>query len=285
MAPDSPTIKSIYDFIYLDREKLGSISAQIFDHGLLLSSKYLAQNSHGSTESSSTGADVSGGVSLPGIAKGGIKVSGTASGSEQITGTEGIEHSYDSYYVAPINLLNKLDELKLIKSGLLDAEYGQIVLIQGSFCLKDVSLINDIWIPISRRFFTEAVNLHVSTGDPLVEDPELQLSNLNNLAPVIAAMSKCVACFFRTEDYSVWSTLKREFLTVNPTDFIIKNSENVPGMWFCLGILDTKPADSALFKYGPGFPLNSSLKEVRDVLGVSDESYGVTPIAIFRKIA
>lgn len=279
MEQTKPITKSLFDFIYLDRDKLGSLYAQIFEHGLLLTSKHTRNHSDTTGSKSTSGLKMEAKADAL-LAGAKAETSGNQENHTNRIAGIGAEDTYDAYYATPINLLNKLDELGFINRGLNEnSQYGQIVLISGEVRLSDIGIIRDLWYPMNERIFKEA-----SKDAKMAKEAKNNLNSMNNLKPLVESLSKNIIFTLQTENYSAWSNLKREFVLIETQDFILKNSEWIPGKWFCLGIIDSLPSDSNRFEDRDGVNVNTALREARSFFEVNPNYFGITPIVIFRNI-
>ena len=174
MAQNSPNMKSIYDYIYLDDEKIAYLSSQVFEHGLLtgasLSDNKASKNSTTTKGMANTVGEGSLDKSVLSVLLGSAKVSGGASlGVDYTVGSDlnsGLIHSYDTKFLAARNLLNKLDEDGYINKDLDNIRPCSLVLLQGELDIFDLNL------------FTKAVfpfwELQRTQMEAVVTDPEIK---------------------------------------------------------------------------------------------------------------
>jgi len=100
---------ALYDFLYIDRERISSLYAQLFPQGTLTSVKTTAQ--HGFADDQSLGSDLK-------VIKGETKATDT--------GSEGIEHTFDTSWAIPIEVLARLSATRLVRSSLSRISLGTI---------------------------------------------------------------------------------------------------------------------------------------------------------------
>lgn len=101
--------------------------------------------------------------------------------------------------------------------------------------------------------------------------------------------------------HNVWFTLTEEFMAATAGDLVLRAGRVLPGEWHVLGILDGRPDTTAIEGVAtmgddnnapPGIA-ESVLGNVvgrfgplfRYMLGRPANSYGVTPLLIFRKVS
>ena len=85
-------------------------------------------------------------------------------------------------------------------------------------------------------------------------------------------------------------TINRDFLTINPDDMFLKYGGKIPGEWFVVGLIDALPEEHEN-NNNLNFPINplkdgisEMLNAIKALAGRGDDSYGITPLVIFRKM-
>lgn len=111
MDQDSQSTDSLFDYFYVDKERVNAITAQLFPSGVLNSIKQT------SGESEKDLKELKAGLSLIGV---------KTNASESWNRSQ--ERLFDSSWSIPLNLLDKLSESGRIKASLNDARLGDIVL-------------------------------------------------------------------------------------------------------------------------------------------------------------
>lgn len=264
--------ESLYDFVYLDRDRLAAFSAQIFDNGTLTGLK--TEDKVQSQAASEMSA--------------GLRPVFTAAEKENLTNIRGIEKQFDVGWALPLNVLNKLDELGLIKRSLADADFGELVLFSGSINIIDLNMMRELWEPIAEM---EAANRQPKTQTAAKKrEAEQERKAYKNIASIMKHLPHSIQLRVFNDDEQAWSSLRREFLTINPEDFVLKHGPSIQGKWHCLAILDGKPsADDESLSIPEGandleFAMWQMSAQLRFLLGRSDLAYGLTPITIFRSV-
>lgn len=275
MEQESPTIDSLYDFLYVDKERASSLLTQLYAPGVVTSVKRVSSESEKTTNS--------GGFDLK-LAK------GNASIDEAISQTQ--ERLFDASWALPINLLDKLSEADLIKTGISAERLGNTVLIKGKIRFFDISffqkslpfigkmVMNEI--PKGQRNKLKLEDLPVSDG--------LTFGMVDNLFDVIP--NTLQVDFVDDHGNNIWMTISKEYLTINPDDMVLKYGGVIPGEWFVIGLVDALPdyqnQYDLSYQQFPDHPLKDGfkdmLKAIREMAGRSESSYGMTPLVVFRKI-
>lgn len=159
MAQNSRSTKSIYDYIYLDDEKIAYLSSQVFEHGLLtgasLSDGKVSKNSTVTKGTANATGEGNLDKSVLSVLLGSAKVGGgTSLGLDYTVGSDlnsGLVHSYDTKFLAARNLLNKLDEDGYINKDLNDIQPCSLVLLQGNLEILDFDLFENLFFPYGKK--------------------------------------------------------------------------------------------------------------------------------------
>ncbi|MFX1094748.1 hypothetical protein ABEM57_19145 [Escherichia coli] len=91
----------------------------------------------------------------------------------------------------------------------------------------------------------------------------------------------------------MWMSIDKEYLTINPDDLALKYGGTIPGTWHVIGLIDALP-DSVQDQNinnpldFPEHDLKSGLQSFLDMVkvqaGRGSDSYGMTPLLIFRTV-
>jgi hypothetical protein len=269
VAQDSQNTKYLFDYIYLDRDKLAAYSAQIFDHGALTSIKSVS----GTQEHTGTKLD------------GGIPKLLSGEASEQVSLNESLERSFDAAWALPLNVINGLDEMGLVHRDITKANYGQMVLVKGAIQLIDLRMLQNLWGLIVNHTLGE---LPASTPAHK-KAKQAAAAEAKNMAELVSKLPHSLQFKMNGENASVWSTLQPEHMIINPFDFAMKHGASIKGEWHMLAVVDAKPndvEDDTMFN-SPS-PIEAGflvmISQLKVLMGRQDGDYGVTPVAVFRKI-
>lgn len=268
MSQENQKETSLYDFFYINTEKIYSYLSQLDNAGLLRSVKRT------SSKIDTEGADCS--VGLKGIL--------SMSGKDAFQMGEGLEKEFDLSQSIPLATIEVLHENGLIKTEIENANYGQIVLIKGSIKIIDFGVFTNIW--------EDMMKLHVKTENQaagrnpknknLPDEYRIPVKMLENMPPFISLKT-----INGERGYTSWSTMDYKYMVGNPFDFSLKHSTSIKGEWYVLGVLDAKPNDDIEddIEYGDMISGFSGMMEaLRGLAGRQDDEYGVSPIAIWRII-
>jgi hypothetical protein len=264
VAQNSLTTEFLFDFIYLDRPRVASYFAQLFDDGVLTQTKKISQQSE--TDSNRLKA---------GLAGTGVESCETG------TLTKSMERQYDTAWSIPINVINRLDELNFIYRDIKATPIGQIALVKGKLRLVDIRMLKDMWKTIMQ------LALHQNSAKNKAATKNRKENEA--MADLLAKLPHALQMSLFFDGIEIWSTLNPEHMTVNPDDLAFKHGANVAGEWMILGVIDAHPDD----EISDDMPSSSRdlengmfqvLNAIREFFGRSQSAYGATPIAIFRSV-
>ncbi|WP_440216256.1 DUF6414 family protein [Chromobacterium piscinae] len=268
MAQEFQSIDSLFDFLYLDRGRLSAIMAQVFDDGVLLHSK--------KTESNSDQLSSDGEASLH-FLKG--KLANTSAN------TVSQEMQFDASWTLPLNVLDGLSEHGFISEDLAGSRIGQLRLVKGVVSILDITMLKKLWNPMQEFFVNQFTPPNAnSKAKGAARSQFKSMGHVINELPVAPQMHLQEASGLK-----VWMTLKSDCMVINSDELALKHGGSVPGDWHVLGVIDALPEvqsstqvemddDSMLGA------MSGMLNAIREFVGRPSDSYGITPILIFRKI-
>ncbi|TAL90936.1 MAG: hypothetical protein EPN62_00965 [Candidimonas sp.] len=270
MAQGSPSIDFLYDFLYVDKPRVSSWFAQMFDEGVLTTFK--------STSNTTIQASGEASVGIPLTAKGSLQGSGSA--------TKGNERNYNAEWSLPLTLLDALDENGYIHRSIGAAEIGSLVLVSGNVQLTDITMLQKIWSPAIKIMSANMKVTHQNKGD-VAKFKEL----LATFGEIINAMPPESQLYIKDNSgETVWASLKEDHMIVNASTLALTHGARVQGTWHILAALDAKPdveveesVVEALNTGDLGDVMINVLDMVRKIVGRSHDAYAITPILIFRK--
>lgn len=293
MEQDLQNTVSLYDFLYLDRDRIKSLIAQLNDNGVLQTLK----QTNGDKSFDSSELDVGGtanAIVFKAKGKAAIKL-----GEES---NESLELTHDATWSLPLQLLDLLAEKNLITIGSSDSRLGSLSLISGNIVVFDVTTMKK-----SLPFFANYMELQkrniAKTLPPKAKKSKKTPHDINELevsdgmtVGVISNFLDIIPTSVQMELYDdhgnkSWMTLNPEWLTINATDLALKYGSTLPGQWHVLGIIDAIPEslnNSSKFTHEETNEMKSGIygmiDELKNLLGRSDSQYGITPILMFRAI-
>lgn len=248
VAQDSQDIDFLTDFLYVDQRRVNSLIAQLVRSGLLTG--YKEEFSETDSRSGEFGVK--------------LGLQGKASGAQQES--QKIVREYDSSHSLPLLLLDLLDAHHFIKRGVDNAQLGNIVLVSGEYRLFDISTLEKVLPLLQEQKFVNSKDQKTfkKTFDLFPKSLQLDLTD---------------------GKYNYWSPLKKENLVIDTEDLLLSNGVHNLGEWYILGLLENTPNQQAAPKFKDEKAAFSELYEhIKQMIGKPNNSYGVSPILIFRKI-
>lgn len=286
--------KSLYEFIYIDDYRLKSLIAQINNEGILLEYQTgLTMSSSTSGSKKNTKSGELGGSAVLAKTSGTKEVMDGNSETEQ----EGKNLKYDATYASPVQLFELVEANELAYKSLNAAKYGGLLHIKGSLKLIDTSHFK-----LATKPFNPVLNMIEKmgeSGNPYGFD----MSGLEVFTggdnSIVKSMFSIFEDFPQTINMTMlgktgkaWSTLNPESLRINIWDYVLKCGNELPGEWHCLALLDSRPNHIVSTNASQGSNdsqrldsmVTNVLSSMRGFLGIEDDTYGVTPILIFREV-
>lgn len=285
MELEQQSTDSLFDFLYIDRVRVSSLTAQLHNAGVVTSVKQTTSD----TDKSNKSVELS------------VKILKGKVGTDDAL-THSQEKTFDASWSLPINFLDKLDEAGMIKTGLNGENLGSVVHSVGKMHIFDVSTIQKI-MPIFGEIAQaqlNTVNLPPKakaklkgklTPDEIEISPGLTIGvvkKLINIVPNILQVD-----FIDENGNLMWMSIDKEYLTINPDDLALKYGGTIPGTWHVIGLIDALP-DSVQDQNinnpldFPEHDLKSGLQSFLDMVkvqaGRGSDSYGMTPLLIFRTV-
>ncbi|UOO76053.1 hypothetical protein LVJ85_08325 [Neisseria sp. Dent CA1/247] len=272
MVHDEAAENSLYDFIYINHEALSLYNAQLDKDGLL--THQVITKSVSDQQKNQLGASVK-------LVSGGHEMQSSVSESTQ--------SNFDASRAMPLNVIRELNHRGLIQKDVEQAKLGQIVLFSGRLQIVDYALMASIVRPATQMHINE---MPCKTPTEKLNKKAKQ-AEFDAFANLIEQMPKLIQFRLFDDHRSAWGTISSGSLMVHSLDFVMKHAITVPGQWHILAVLDALPdgaaemeIDKAAFKYMT--QMESAYMEafihLRGLMGRRLEEYGVSPLAIFRKV-
>lgn len=270
---DNPEENFLIDFLYVDRARIQTLSSQLFPNGHLTHTK----QSTSTAESAKLGFQ--GGI--PGIFKG--------NGDHNEAFTESIERQFDATWSTTLDVLRELNDKNYIVKDLENALLGQLIQFKGHIQVNDLRMLQKLWQPMLQINGKQQIQA-AKGADKVLAKKELDANT--QLAKVIELLPHMLQMRVWNSESAAWSTIEPSYLTINPLDLVFKHGAFVPGEWTIISILDAKPSDveidymTAMFNTGTGVTaaMPQILRGLREAFGRGPDDYGITPIAIYRKV-
>lgn len=266
MEQDSASTASLFDFFYVDRERVSSLTAQLFGAGVITSVR----------QTESEGDKASKALELS------VKIAKAKFGAED-SFTTSQERLFDASWSLPLNLLDRLQEMSMIKTDIDNARLGDLILASGHIKIFDVAMVQQM-MPAAKK-------LARSGGKgPAAKQ---HAHNLDMAEEIVKFLPKSVQIEMAdTEGNLLWTSVNPENLTIPPGDMMLKYGPVIPGKWHVLGLLDAHQDGEWEDPDAPYPQTNNEFKEsmsglsmmMRMQVGRPENSLGITPLMIFRKI-
>lgn len=267
VAQESQSTDSLYDYFYLDTNRIKSLIAQLDNGRVLISLK--------SAKSSSDKISNTASAKIPFVSAG-------TTGEDSVSRSN--ERTYDPSFNHPIDLLSVLQERSLLKNSLSGCSLGDIVLINGKMSIFDAKMAIDAFPFLKKMMGT--------IFDSKKSDRETQ-NALKHSTDMLAMLPQTTQIdFLDTEGNSVWMSVDTSNLSISTGDIVLKYGANISGSWYMLGIVDAKPSDDPLADadshalYGSEFKAGFApmFEMIKQMAGRPNDNFGITPIIIFKAI-
>lgn len=259
MAQELGRDASVFDFVYVDHARLGSLLAQLSDDGVVIAAR---------KTSSHTGSNAGKLKFTAAI----VSVDGTTNDSA----TETLERSFDTRCLLPGNALHVLQESGMLHAGL-NSPLGSIVHIKGKLTIRDVELAKQLWAPLARLLVADE-----PPGKRKAKQRGLDMAGrtLKQLPPAVQFSLHTHDCL------EAWGVLGDIDSMLDAKALGLKHGSVIQGEWHLVGVLDAEPDrpryvpvldDTGLM--GTMAPI---FDELRKLIGRPVRAHGITPLAIFR---
>jgi len=300
-ALDEPKNASVYDFLYYDKQRVGSFLAQFDDSGHLQRVTQSENASKGTRRGFKIGATGT--------------VMGTGGGlhferSPGEHGSEAIERIYDPLWSNALTLLDYLGSANLMHRDVTAARLGQFVLASGSLSVLNPTTLPKLWESphIKSQAVITAVNgqkliwnanplnAALSSKDKAVaERAFLKNVEVNTRATmeILPYFPHSAQCTIKGDNFSLWSSLATDGMVGAVSDLSLKHGTEIPGVWHLLGIIDAQPdaipAQVEIPYTGVPSHFETMIKNIsnlaRTALGRPPNAYGATALLLFREVS
>jgi len=282
---------SIFDFIYVDQQRINTFLSQFNEFGELTNIVHGKAAQRGKGDASTIKAEANAVV-----AKGGADYAASTTAGY----SENSQKTYDPRWVNTLSFLDQIDDRGLLKRGVENAGFGDLVLIQGPLSITDYGTLEKIWSMPAFRTAAEAGTVFEPTPNRAERrkdksQPKPKKSGNPDL-DMFFELAKVLPHTIQLKigkNPTAWGVLSQDGLVAAASDFALKFGGTIQGDWVAVGILDAEP-DSVinpevqfgltdLDQVAPAI-LSHLGPIVRQLLGRPSEAYGITPLAIFREV-
>ena len=263
MVPDSQPADLLLDFLYVDRDRLSAYAAQLFNAGVLASTK-TADSTNNQTAQT-------------------VGPRSVASFSGHQATVTSLEHTFDASHTLPINVLDRLNELGYIRDGLEAAALGDLFMASGSVRIVDYTILRECWSSIGSIAAAEqqAKGQH--------KKPAAK-SNERSLLELIKNLPHSTEIMLQAGQRTIWGYLRPEFLRTPSATISFAYGTELPGSWHIIAALDALPdemEDQTNHNPPPIFTelqlgMVEAMKTLRGVFGRPAQAYAATPLLVFR---
>lgn len=265
--------RTVLDFLYYDRQRVGSFLSQFYPEAGLRSGVKSSQSTQ-KTEGSKGTATGEGRLAI-------LKLGASGERTHGSTAQRSFEDQFDPLWANALEFITLLEAYGLLHREIAQAGLGQIVQVTGTLDLSDTALTyrmlknKDIQKLFSRGPKTEGEREKQMQMDVLSELPQLLIGTMKN------------------GGREVWCNLDEGSLTMSPGAIMLKHGPTVAGQWTMIGVLDARageggpldpPAPEQISSRGiVGFDAFFAIM-ARRFFGRPKESHGVTPLLIYREV-
>ena len=286
---DQESEDSVFDFLYVDHDRIGLYISQFNDFGSLTS---LVRTSEASGKKDFKGK-------VPTMLEMGSESSSRTSSTK----------SFDPRWTECLAFMDELQARDMIKRSVTGIGIGQFVLCGGDLAIVDIGAMQRfLKHPSVRALASKGADVTPNHSEIPSKAQRKQQGRLGQAKPtaaeeqmsagfeIVGEVSHAVHARLRVGNDHLWCTLKTDCMIMSPADVMLKYGVLVEGTWHVLGILDAVPGAPeyqlpTLLKIFSGDAANTMMAgsvelftRLRFVLGRPTSCHGVTPLAIFRKI-
>lgn len=287
MEQERQNTDSVYDFLYIDRERVSSWLAQLDADGILSSILQDTKTDDAASNEASTAVKTAGEMSALLVAKGSLEHTYSQKRDRFLGTTLSNQRVYDASWSLPVNLLDLLDANGLLHRFLSLSTPSSIVLCSGTAQIVDISFLQRVWAPAS-KFFTSQAKKEKRAKSVVagMGHSASIVGEILNVMPPNPQMN-----LQQRSGERVWGVLKPDAIVVNAATLGMMHGDQLSGEWHVLGILDALPDDQTspeepIEGLGPLMgPVALIVGQLRELMGRPPSAYGITPALIFRKIS
>lgn len=269
------TTKSIYDFIYLDVDRIHSYYAQLMDGVPNQKTSSSREQKSYMYKATAGPRDI-------------LHMAGEKGNSIE----ESLDQLMDMHHVLPRDMINLLDEHKLIYKNLAASNLGRLVMIKGLINFSDFETLGKN----SEAALDSYKQTALDNGEKVSSDEEADMKTVFNVINAYPIGVQATLQVKNGATQHAWMALDKKYLTSAHLVSALKHKTLSSEEFIVLGILDAIPDKfvkedakelekfrdnlvSAKPLFDALFSMSAAYKEI---IGRPDEFYGITPISIFR---
>ena len=268
--------RPIFDFLYHDEKRVGSLLAQ-FDSsfGVLGQIKKTQRFASRDTKAKRYGGTLGVKGALSGVREWRNESSESADDSNELV--------YDPLWRNAITLVSTMEKRDVSSSR--SMEIGSIVRVRAAITVLDTDLFSPILA--DAKMMRTLMNKSVPAAKAITEG-EAKL-----IVAILKGIPRSLQAYIQAESGELmWCTMRRESMVVRAEEIMLKHGMHVPGTWDVLGVRDTAPVPDDKPSKTPDVARLGQLGEAlsklvpigREAMGRPSERLGITPILIYREI-
>lgn len=251
---------SVYDFLYVDWDRISSLTSQMDEMGVLMhisethSKDVVKRGKLGGTTEGSLGVDST---------KASVSAKAEASSDKKFARSHA--RNFNARFALPINFLDLLTDNDLIHKNQEDWSVGRIGLFKGTLTIADMTAM----LP----------GMKASTTD---NDIQLAVS-------ILGEMPSTAQGILVKGGTKIWSVYDVNNWVAHPASLALSHGARIDGQWAIIGIIDAKPnesplkANASLFSTAMSAMVDFS-EVIREEMGRPKNCYGFTPLLVFREV-
>ena len=258
---------TLYDFLYVDRERMRSLYAQQYT-GLL-------QNlEKESVSTKNTSVEIGAGVAV---------VNGKHERGEQLT--ESKKDILDPHDIILTDVMTFLVDHSYIFRDDQILEPGNIVLAPGSFSTFDYGMLCDVLSAMPQSFIDRIALQAVPGAGKSKNDARKDF--LNGIKVISKLLPGLMQILLVSKNASFSGVVTRDQLRVSNLGMTIQCGSWLPGEWWVLGIVDSTGKDAPNHETGMSDVAKATMTFmdlIRSAFEPPKENVLITPLVIFRKL-
>lgn len=282
----------VYDFLYHDAQRVGSILAQTTDSG------HLTQVTDKVSKSSQVNVDGKA------EAKGKIPLIATGSAGASLGYERGKasaqDRVYDPLWSNAKDFVKYFDEQKQNAPSLISSSIGQIAKLKGRLSVIDFNFlklfVSNPVIMTSIMGLNQASDESENRKQRRLKKSKIEEDPSNKMVMELFSILPYQVQLYIFGQYDAWATLEEDFLVTKASDLLLKYGKDIDGEWDIIAIVDAMPnksvelVDSAKLEIGEnlegfGMTVTHMLAPfARNILGRPSNAYGITPLVIYRSV-
>jgi len=272
LPPGNDENLDLFDYLYVDRDRIGAYHTQLAGKGVPLKSTYTHRGTSSESEYLKHG--------IPKVVDKGF--------DSKVDVTQGTEHSFDPAWPMVLETIQTLDQRGYIRDSVIGVPVNSLIRATGILSIADLSLLTTLWNPLTRMLKEQSSK---ASHKPPVQ------SDLKSIGEFAKAITQPVAFqLISGHDASAmllaWGAMRRDSIIASAQDLLLMHGGLLPGAYTIIGVLDVglagPQASTYLEQLQPTSTFEMTLKlqhVLRSTFGRPDNANGVTPLLIYRRLS